>query len=111
MLEIVKQAHSQFMEIESILQSNSIRDQNFFTVLSNMTDKAYITMNNGMCESVSVCQECAEHRDYLLSMLSVLDDLSSGEEFTTSYQEKLEQFSKKISEIYSKISTTLSSLK
>jgi hypothetical protein len=44
-------------------------------------------------------------------MLSVLDDLSAGHEFSVAYQEQIEAFSQKIGEIYSKISATLNSMK
>jgi hypothetical protein len=72
-----------------------------------MTDKAYVTMNNGMSENATVCHECAEHRDYLLSMLDLLDDLSAGNEFTPEHQERLNAFSQKIGEILSKIASAL----
>lgn len=110
MLDIVRQAQAEFMAIESILNTDNInRDQKFFTILSEMTDKAYLTMNNGMCESSTVCQHCAEHRDYLLSTLSMLDELSAGQEFTQSYQEQMDIFTNKITDILEKISSTIGS--
>lgn len=107
MLDTVEQAKAQFLEIESILNSNATKDQSYFTILSEMTDKAYVTMNDGMGANSTVCHECADHRDYLLSMLDLLDDLSSGNEFTQAHQERLNIFSQKISEILSKISSVL----
>lgn len=107
MLEIVQQAQAQFMEIESILSSNVAKDQNYFTILSEMTDKAYVSINNGMGENATVCHECAEHRDYLLSMLDLLEELSAGKEFTSDDKKQLDTFTQKIGEILSKISSIL----
>jgi hypothetical protein len=107
MLEVVQQAQAQFLEIESILNSNIAKDQNYFMILSEMTDKAYVAMNNGMSESATVCHECAEHRDYLLSMLDLLEELSAGKEFTSEDKVQLDAFTQKIGEILSKISSAL----
>lgn len=110
MSDMVRKALSQFLEIESLLSSTSVRDQNYFMVLNESANQAYLTMNNEMCANATVCQHCAEHRDYLFSILSTLDDLSSGTEFSQVYQDELAQFSKKINDILLKISNTLASL-
>lgn len=110
MKQSVLQAQTQLLEIESLLHSNSTRDSNFFSILGEKTNQAYISMNNTMCESLSICQHCTEHRDFFFLMLPVFDDLGSGDTISQEHTKKLSIFGEKVSEILSKISATLATL-
>lgn len=67
-------------------------------------------MNEGICTNTTICHECAEHRDFLHSMLSVLEELASGAPLSQEYEERLKSLSEKVTEILKKISTVLASL-
>lgn len=110
MLNILREAQEQFQKIHMLLRSNGLRNSAYYAHLSEATQEAYITMNEGMCANTTVCHQCAEHRDFLHAMLSVLEELATGAPLSQEYEEKLKSFSEKVTEILKKISTTLTSL-
>ncbi|HLD22919.1 MAG TPA: hypothetical protein VJA83_03185 [Sulfuricurvum sp.] len=110
MLNILREAQEQFQKIHMLLRSNALRNNAYYAHLSEATQEAYITMNEGMCANTTVCHQCAEHRDFLHSMLSVLEELEAGNPLSQDYEEKLKSFSEKVTDILKKISTVLTSL-
>jgi hypothetical protein len=110
MIDILHEAQRRFQEIYNLLESNIIRDNDYFTHLSKATQEAYITMNEGMCTNTSVCHECAEDRDFLHSIINTLEELETGTAFSHTYEEQLHILSGKVTEILTKISAVLTSL-
>lgn len=110
MLDILREAQRQFQEIHTLLESDLIRNSDYFTRLNEATQKAYVTMNEGMCANTTVCHQCAEHRDFLYAILAPLEELAAGNPVTTVHKEHLSALSAKVSEILNKISTVLASL-
>lgn len=110
MLDIIREAEGRFHEIRGLLDSNTIRNTDYFAQLNGLNLEAYVSMNEGMCENAIVCQQCAEHRDFLHSMINILDELESGSPLSHAYEEKLETYSKKVTEVLTKISAILTSL-
>ncbi|WP_304740703.1 hypothetical protein [Sulfuricurvum sp.] len=109
MLNILREAQEQFQKIHKLLRSNALRNSAYYAHLNMATQEAYITMNEGMCANTTVCHQCAEHRDFLHSMLSVLEELEAGNPLSTDYETKLKTFSEKVTEILKKISAVLTS--
>jgi hypothetical protein len=110
MLDIIREAHAKFQEIDQLLHSAGAKDNDYFTQLSEATQNAYVVMNEGMCESTTVCHECATHRDFLHSMIGIVEDLASGTPFTNDYKAKLDTYSKKVGEILTKIQGALAAI-
>jgi len=42
-----------------------LRDRDYTMQLADCVAKTYVMLNNGMCEELTVCQTCAQQRDYL----------------------------------------------
>ena len=110
MFNILREAQEQFQKIHKLLRSNALRNSAYYAHLSEATQEAYITMNEGMCANTTVCHQCAEHRDFLYSMLKVLEELETGAPLSQEYEERLKSFSEKVTEILKKISMVLTSL-
>jgi hypothetical protein len=110
MLDILRETEKRFQEIQNLLNNNSIRNRDYFAQLSERTQAAYVTMNEGMCENTTVCQQCAEHRDFLYAMLGILEDLESGSPISDAHEKKLNVYKTKVTEILAKISAVLVSL-
>jgi spore cortex formation protein SpoVR/YcgB (stage V sporulation) len=104
MIESIQKVRSQLIDIQSLLHSKAVRDQNYFSILGEKTNQIYLSMNNAMCKNLSICQHCTEHRDFFFLILPVFDDLSAGSDISQEYDEKLSAFTDKITEILSKIS-------
>ena len=110
MLDVILDAKARFQEIDQLLHTPGAKDGDYFTRLSEATQNAYVVMNEGMCESTTVCHECAAHRDYLYSMLGTVEDLASGTPLTAAVQAKLDAYAVKVGEILTKIKGALASM-
>lgn len=109
MLDIIREAQRRFQEIELLLTIHAPRNSAYFAQLNEATQTAYIVMNEGMCVNTTVCHQCAEHRDFLRSMINVLDELESGTPLSYVYKKNLDAYLHKVTEILAKISAILSS--
>ncbi len=110
MLNIISDAHSKFQKVQTLLGNTISTDHTYFEQLSKATQDAYIAMNEGMCVSTTVCHACAEHRDFLQSMIVVIEELEEGAPFTQIYHEKLTNYAIMVNSTLSKISAALDSL-
>lgn len=110
MNDIIRDAHSRFTEISRLLQAEAGGEQSYFLHLSEATQNAYVVMNEGMCENTTVCHECAAHRDFLQSMIGIVEDLASGAPLSAAYQTALESYRRKVGEILTKIEGAIASM-
>lgn len=109
MIDILREAQKQFQEIHTLLNPNTPKDNKYFTQLSIATEEAYVLMNEGMCANTSVCHECAEHRDFIRSMLDVLGELEINASAANTYAEKFAQYAERVNKILQNIKTVLAS--
>ncbi len=110
MLEIIRDAQTRFQEIDSLLHMTGEKDKNYFKQLSEATQNAYVVMNEGMCESTTVCHECAENRDFLYAIMGFIEDLASETPLPDSYQENLDTYAEKVGDILTKIKGALAAV-
>jgi hypothetical protein len=110
MIDILREAQGRFQDIHNLLEEKTIRDNDYFVRLNEATQEAYITMNEGMCASTTVCHQCASHRDFLHSIIITLEELEGGSPLSSSYEERLRTLSEKVTEILTRISTVLTTL-
>lgn len=104
-MEILNDAKSKFQAINALLEHIDQNDQSYWDALSEATQSAYIIMNQGMCESLSVCQQCAEHRNFLHEMIQVLEPLAHGESANPNDLAKLDRYPEIITLILDRINS------
>lgn len=109
MKNVLSEAKKQFQDISTLLNSQEKRNNDYFTKLSIATEEAYFTMNSGMCANTSVCRECANHRDFVRSMMDVLGELEVNSIAANTYTEKLAEYAERVSKILTNIKTVLAS--
>ncbi|MDD2369423.1 MAG: hypothetical protein PHQ90_08980 [Sulfuricurvum sp.] len=109
MKNVLSDAKKQFQNISKLLNSQEKRNNDYFTELSIATEEAYFTMNSGMCSNSTVCHECADHRDFVRSMMDVLGELEVNASAANSYSDKLSQYAERVSKILKNIETVLAS--
>lgn len=107
MLDTLREAQKHFQEIYALLTQNSAHDNDYFTQLSIATEEAYVLMNEGMCASNSVCHECAEHRDFIRSILDVLSKLELDSSTKDHYKEVLSEYASRVNSILKNIADAL----
>lgn len=110
MVNVLREAQERFQEIHDLLSGSVVRDQTYYAQLNEATQTAYILMNEGMCADTTVCHQCAEHRDFLHSMINVTEELESGHPLSYVYKKNLDAYLHKVTEILAKISDVLASL-
>lgn len=110
MNDIIREAYSRFGDISDLLRSGNAGGEEYYVQLSEATQDAYVIMNEGMCENTTVCHECAAHRDFLQSMIGIVEDLASGAPLSSTYQNELEKYRLKVGEILKKIEGALASM-
>lgn len=109
MLNILREAQERFKEIHNLLETASPRNGAYFTHLNIASEEAYVLMNEGMCANSSVCHECAEHRDFIRSILDILSTLETNSSNAESYAETFIQYSERVNKILKNIATVLAS--
>lgn len=107
---MIRETQSKFQEISLLLNPAGSHSIDSYDSLSEATQEAYIAMNEGMCESDTVCHECAKHRDFLQTMLPILEDLKNDASLAETYSQKLHDYRLMVQEVLSRISSILSSL-
>lgn len=109
MKNVLSEAKKQFQDISTLLNSQEKRNNDYFTKLSIATEEAYFTMNSDMCANTSVCRECANHRDFVRSMMDVLGELEVNAIAANTYTDKLTEYADRVSKILTNIKTVLAS--
>ncbi|KFN38609.1 MAG: hypothetical protein JU82_10815 [Sulfuricurvum sp. MLSB] len=109
MSDIIREAYTRFHEVDGLLKTAGAKDDGYFKQLSEATQNAYVAMNEGMCENTTVCHDCASHRDFLHTMIGIVEDLASGAPLSNTYKVQLDLYGAKVSEILKKIEKVIAS--
>jgi hypothetical protein len=108
---LIEKIKSAFETIELIvggeLHLDDIRHPKYLRSLIAATEKTYVLLNDGICESLEMCQECAKRRDMLMQYLHLLDDFERGNLLSSSQTETLLNFPREIDEILKRIEHVL----
>lgn len=109
MINILCEAQTHFQQLQHLLNSHLEHDKDYFKKLSIESEEAYVLMNEGMCASLSVCHECAEHRDFIRSILDILSELEINASSSNAYAGKLSEYSERVNKILQNIAVVLAS--
>lgn len=109
MKNTISEAQKQFSVIKQLLAQPVPHNEDYFTHLSIASEEAYVLMNQGMCTNVSVCHECAGHRDFIRSMLEILGELEINAASAQRHTQKLTEYSERINKILKNIALVLAS--
>ena len=60
------------------LHLEELEHPKYLQALLTATESAYILLNDGLCESLHMCQLCAQRRDQLLEYMHFFDDFARG---------------------------------
>ena len=114
MKQTIETAKTGFKAIKAILddtlhQHNRL-DNDFFDRLSDTVNATYVLMNDGMCEEVSMCHSCAQNRDRLYDMMSLLDGDTLRQADIAVQRHYIDTFRENIDEVLLRIDNILSGL-
>jgi len=86
---------------EDILHSRYLRS------IIDATEHAYVHLNDALCESLHMCQECAQKREMLMHYLTMLDDIDEKQEIPEEAAEELAHYPEEISRVIERIDNVL----
>ena len=109
MFNTLRDAQKKFQLLQRLLNKNGDKSNSYFIELNTATEEAYVLMNEGMCSSSSVCHECADHRDFVRSMLDILNELEVNAASAERYNDALNQYKERVNKILNNISIALTS--
>lgn len=88
MLDSIREADEKFHAISRLLNAPKA-EEGFISELSDLTQEAYVAINDGMSQSSTFCHDCARYRDYLKDLLPTLehlkDDIPPADSFASSF--------------------------
>ena len=86
---------------EDILHSKYLR------AIIDATEHAYVHLNDSICESLHMCQECAKKRDMLMRYLTMLDEIDEKREIPEETAQELARYPEEISRVIERIDSVL----
>ena len=100
--EMIQVAVGKDFNIEDLSQTRYLR------AVIDATEYAYVHLNDSICESLYMCEECAQKRDLLMHYLTLLDDIDEGMALEPETVQKLVRYPEEISKVIERIDTVLS---
>ena len=89
------------------LTAEDLSHKKYLKVLIDATENTYLQLNDGLCDSLVMCKECANKRDILSKYLNLLDNIELGKTIDAQMEEELAKFPEAINEIIDRINTVL----
>jgi len=102
--EIIKTILGDSLTLEDLSQPKYLK------VLIDASENTYLELNDGMCESLNMCKECADKRDMLHNYIQLFDSIELGNHLGNAIEKEIAKFPNIIEEIISKIDAVLAKL-
>lgn len=110
MLNTIRETQAKFEKIDLLLNSDLIKNSDYFAVLNEATQVVYVAMNEEMCDNTEVCHECAKHRDFLRTMIPLLEELAEGAPLSDEYAQRIEEYRVMVKDILGRIASILAAI-
>ena len=110
MVSEIKTIKAKFETIKIItgetLSLEDLSNPKYLRGLIDATEDTYVELNDSICNSLLMCQECATKRDLLHEYLHLFDDIELGRTMHD-IEEKVAHFPEAIKQIIDRINTVL----
>ncbi len=113
MIDEIKMIKAKFETISIVagehLELQDLSSPKYLKALIDATESTYVQLNDSLCESLTMCYECAQKRDLLNSYLHLFDDLELGK-IVEDAEMRVNAFPKAVKEIIERINSVLDEL-
>ena len=82
----------------------------YIRALIDATESTYVHLNDSICDSLAMCQECAQKRELLNEYLHLFDDIELGKVIDDA-EEKIARFPESLKQVIDRINTVLLNIK
>jgi hypothetical protein len=113
MKESIESIREQFEALNAKVDPTSaemLKDHDYAVQLADCVAKTYLTLNDTMCEELSVCHSCAQQRDFLRDALERFEAIAQNGNVDASDETFYFGFIERLSEIRENIRVALASL-
>ncbi len=111
MIEMIKTKFEMIgIVLNQSLHVDDIAHSKYLRALIDATENTYVHLNDSLCESLTMCQECAQKRDILMQYLTLLDDIENGTQVTPQMSEQLTAYPEVVNSIIQRIDKVLLSM-
>ena len=114
MVSEIKMIKAKFETIKIIvgetLTLKDLSSPKYLKALIDATESTYVHLNDSICESLAMCQECAHKRDILNEYLHIFDDIELGKS-VHGIEEKIAHFPETLKQVIDKINIVLIDIK
>lgn len=106
MSDLIREAEAKLHAIDHLLDNAVETGEVFITALSELTQDAYVALNDGMSQSATLCRDCAHYRNYLKNLLPILENIRYEIPQSDSYVAYLGRYRETIKELIERTSAT-----
>ena len=92
------------------LQIEDLKHSKYLRALIDATENTYVHLNDSLCESLTMCKECAQKRDILMQYLTMFDDIEHGAPITPEIAQQLSSYPEVVNSIIDRIDTVLNNI-
>ena len=113
MKETIDAIKKQFEALSAKIDPGSaemLQDRDYATQLADCVAKTYVMLNSGMCEELTVCNTCAQQRDFMREALERFESIAQSGEVDAEAEAFYFGFVKRLNEIKENIQGVLSTL-
>jgi len=114
MISEIKMIKAKFETIKIVagetLSREDLSSPKYLRALIDATESTYVHLNDSICESLAMCQECAQKRDLLNEYLHLFDDIELGKSMHN-IEDKIAHFPEAIKQVIDRINTVLNDMK
>jgi hypothetical protein len=114
MLQTVQNIEKKFREVKQIIgndfSASHLHNSGFVSRLREAVEETYVLLNEGICEEVSVCKECANNRDHLQTIMVELENIENGDKITAAMEDRFMSFSLMLDDLLSRIKSVIGEL-
>jgi hypothetical protein len=111
---LIEKIKAKFETLRTIMGDDfspeDIRQPKYLRALLSATEEAYVLLNDGICESLHMCKECAHRRDMLMRYLHLLDDADRDLLDDSDRLEMLHAYPKEVNEVLDRIERAMKAL-
>ncbi len=97
--------------LSDTLHIDDLKHPKYLRALIDATESTYVYLNDSLCESLTMCRECAQKRDILMQYITLLDDIDNGTEVTPVMAQKLSAYPEVVNSVIERIDEVLLSIK
>ena len=107
MKEMFEKVQGQFMDLSTLLNgldlSKDLENEDVLAKVNDALSETYIVLNQGFCESVTMCEKCVSNRDQLQVLSRLIDQCEEDKKVSAQAHASLVDFTQNLPQMLEKM--------